>query len=381
MDNRKLFQIIQKAVWGTGTACADRELFEELSAQAIECLAAPLLPSMDLPGDLLSKWKKRVLHQIVYYNSYINMQKNLPITVPYTILKGTAAAQYYPYPEYRTMGDIDIMTHPVNYENACRDLICNGYTEVTNEHDQERNRHRVFIRNGISVEVHLFFASMNNPEKAEKFDSLIAEHINDTHILPHDINGLVLLEHINQHLEEGLGMRQIIDWMMFVDKELPDEKWAAFQIMAAETGLEKLAETVTRMCEIYLGLKKHEWCSNADEALCQELLLYILACGNFGQKRSYEEELALGRAAKLSHPVAMIRELQQMGLRNWKGAQHPVLKHFAWIRQGFIMARSTSGLVGQIRVNNRLNRMFDKLEVRRRGKGLVFYEDGQFVRK
>lgn len=381
MDNNALFQIIRKALWGTGTASADNELFEELTAQAIECLAAPVLSSMNLPEELLKKWKRQVLQHIYFHNAYLNVQENLPIKVPYVILKGTAAGQYYPYPEYRTMGDIDVMTNYENYENACQQLLDNGYKEVTSEEDFERNRHREFSKDGISVEVHLFFASMNDPVKAKKFDSLIIDHINETHILPHSINGMVLLEHINQHLEEGLGLRQIIDWMMFVNQELQDEKWPFFQVMASETGLEKLAVTVTRMCEMELGLKRHSWSSKADERLCRELLSYILACGNFGTKRSYEEELAAERVAKLNHPVAMIRELQQMGMKNWKQAKNPLLKHFAWIRQGFIMARSTSGLVKQFRVNNRLNMMFDKLEVRRRGKGLVFYEGGQYIKK
>ena len=38
-------------------------------------------------------------------------------------------------------------------------------------------------------------------------------------------NGLVLLGHINQHLEEGLGLRQILDWALYVDKALDDDAW------------------------------------------------------------------------------------------------------------------------------------------------------------
>lgn len=381
MDNRELFQIIRKALWGTGTACADNDLFEELTAQAIECLAAPVLSCIQMPEDLRMKWKKQILRQIFYYNTYLSIQKTLPISLPYVILKGTAAGQYYPYPEYRRMGDIDIMTRCEDYQRACHQLLDNGYIEVTSKNDLERNRHREFIKNGFSVEVHIFFASMNDPVKAEIFDRLITDHINDSHILPHSINGLVLLEHINQHLEEGLGLRQIIDWMMFVNKELPDEKWPEFKEMTEKTGLKKLAITVTRMCELEFGLKEHTWCRDADESLCRKLLSYILACGNFGQKISYEEELASGRAGKLRHPVRMIRELQQMGLKNWKWAKQPVLKHFAWVWQGYIIARSTSGLVAQYGVNKRLNRMFDQLEVRRKENGLVYYENGKYIRK
>ncbi len=381
MNNKELCQIIQYILWGTGKVPKADGLYDELKAHAIDSLAAPVLPLLDMPDDQLKAWKKRVFFQVIQYEAYLKAQQELPITVPYVILKGTAAGQYYPHPEYRSVGDIDVMTNYEDYEKACRQLLENNYTEVTSKDDLERKRHREFVNNGVSVEIHLFFASMNDPIKTEKFDRLIIDNIDETHILPHTVNGMVLLEHINQHLEGGLGLRQIIDWMMFVNQELSEEKWPEFQAMAAETGLEKLAVTVTRMCELELGLKKHTWCQSADERLCQELLSYILACGNFGQKRSREEGLALGRAAKLKHPVAMIRELQEMGVINWKKGRHPVLKHFAWIWQGYKMIRSTSGLVEQLGVNNRLNRMLDKLEVRRMEKGLVFYEDGQYVKK
>ncbi len=382
MDNNILFQIIRKALWETkDTVNADNEVFNELAAHAIVALPAPILSTLNLNEELLRNWKDLVMRQVVRNNIYLRAQQTLPISVPYVILKGTAAGQYYPYPELRIMGDIDVMTHYDDFESACQQLLDHGYTEVTSKHDLERKRHREFRKDGFSVEVHLFFASMNDPEKAEIFDQLIVSHIKEDHILPHPINGMVLLEHINQHLEEGLGLRQIIDWMMFVDKELSDDKWPEFQLMAAETGLEKLAVTVTRMCEMELGLKKHEWTSTANERLCRELMSYLLACGNFGQKRSSEEELASGRAAKLRHPVLMIRELQQMGRKSWKNGNHPILKHFAWIWQGYKLARNTSGLVEQINANQRLKKMLDMLEVRRLDKGLVCYENGKYYKE
>ncbi len=382
MDYNELFKLIQRALWGTECdVCADSDLFEEMEAHAIECLAAPILTSINMPENLLKEWKKHVFSQVVGYDAYLKIERSLPITVPYVILKGTSAGQYYPHPEYRTIGDIDIITRCDDYQSACKQLLDNGFAEITSKNSHERNRHREFSKDGFSVEVHMFFASMNDPVKAEKCDSLIRNHINESHVLPHDINGLVLLEHINQHLEEGLGFRQIIDWMMFVDKELPDDKWREFQIIATETGMEKLAITVTRMCEMKLGLKKHLWSSTADVHLCMDLLTHIQKSGNFGKKRSKEEELASGRAAKLRHPLATIRELQQMGLKNWKKANHPFFRLFAWIWQGIVLAKSTSGLLTQFGANQRLNKMLDALEVRRMGKGLVYYENGKYVRR
>lgn len=60
-------------------------------------------------------------------------------------------------------------------------------------------------------------------------------------VLPPLENGLVLLAHVNQHLGSGLGLRQILDWQMFVDAHLTDELWErGFQHAAQQIGMEKL---------------------------------------------------------------------------------------------------------------------------------------------
>ena len=60
-------------------------------------------------------------------------------------------------------------------------------------------------------------------------------------------------------MEEGLGLRQILDWALYVDKALDDDAWEhTFAPAVRRLGLERLAITVTRMCQLYLGL--HPFC-------------------------------------------------------------------------------------------------------------------------
>lgn len=44
-------------------------------------------------------------------------------------------------------------------------------------------------------------------------------------MLPPLANGMVLLVHLAQHLKTRLGIRQVIDWMLFVKNELNNEFW------------------------------------------------------------------------------------------------------------------------------------------------------------
>ena len=108
------------------------------------------------------------------------------------------------------------------------------------------------------------------------------------------MNGLVLLEHIGQHMMAGLGLRQVIDWMMFVNTALHDEEWSTFQEMAQAAGLETLAKVATKMCVRYFGLTgSFEWCMDADDAVVDEILDYLFASGNFGSKKRDEGKVSI----------------------------------------------------------------------------------------
>ena len=331
MKQNDVFELIKLSLWGEGNPTVDLSVYQEMKTQAIAALPAPVLSSLNLPPELMKEWRNVVFQQIAYFANNQYVQSNLPIDMPYVILKGTSAAQYYPHPEYRTMGDIDIITRREDYQSACETMLKNGWSETTSRADLERGRHRSFAKAGTIVEIHAFFASMNDVKKAKAFDDLVISNITENHILPDLINGLVLLDHVNQHMEQGIGLRQIIDWMMFVDKCLTDEMWADFERLVTLTGLKELAITTTRMCEMYLGLSAHKWCMNADEKISRSLMEYIMKCGNFGIKLNQTDTLYVSGFYQLRHPIMTIRELQQKGLENIDIARKPILRPVAWI--------------------------------------------------
>ena len=377
----KVLEAIRYSLWGKGQNKLDQDIYEVFKKHAILSLSAPCLSNSSLPAALHDTWKKAVIMDVTYYMRYKYEQSALPITVPYVILKGTAAAQYYPHPEYRSMGDIDIITRREDFDQAYRELLENGY-QVTKEIEREIG----FVKNGITIELHRFFASLNNEKQAKYLDDLIIENINDSHALPDDINGLVILEHINQHLEKGLGLRQIIDWMMFVDKCLPDDKWPSFRNYAKSIGLETLAVVTTRMCELYLGLSRREWCARADEKHCMQLMDYILSCGNFGYARAEN----IGTADNVFYHGKNLKDLfallQNRGMVNWEAAKkHACLRPFAWIYQ--IVRYTVKGLdrdkpfmqtKKEYSNARQRNKLFRDLGVKQASKGISVYRDGEY---
>lgn len=380
---QQTLELLKLALWSPEKVgddlFVDDQLFEELKGHAVAALIQPILDRLNMPSDLRKEWEKLVFMQQAFAEYYQVIQLSLPLDIPYVILKGISAAQYYPKPNERYLGDIDIMTAREDTIEACEMLVHNDWTEITSLDDEKRGRHRVFKKGLIVVEVHSFFASMNNPNRAEILDNLIIDSINPSHILPDMVNGLVLIDHINQHMEQGLGLRQIIDWMMFADKCLTDERWDEFSVLAEATGFEALAVTTTRMCEMYLGLPIHNWCRDASEQLCHDLMEYVMSCGDFGRMKSMQEEVAISRAGRLRHPIRLLKELQLQGEENCELAGKPSLKYFAWAWQGVQIIKKTPGLIGRYSDARRRDRMFDALGVKCSEKGLVTYRDGKYV--
>ncbi|MCR5149593.1 MAG: nucleotidyltransferase family protein [Clostridiales bacterium] len=243
--------------------------------------------------------------------------------IPYVILKGTAAAVYYPEPLRRTLGDIDILVKPEYFEQAYNALISSGYVKDSSVYGGDR--HERFFINGVTVELHRRFAQLNSLEQEKMLDTWLfeAEPVEgkiDSHIfpmLPEPLSGISLLAHISQHLESGLGLRHILDFVMYVDKALDDEKWHNFKELTDILGLTKLAETAAFAGQKYFGAyPDYRWCRSADVKLCEEFMDYALSCGDFGVKLGDKNivETALSRSIGLKH---FLGNLQKRGEENW----------------------------------------------------------------
>ncbi len=356
------------------------KVYEEAKLQSILGIVAPEIPSSVITTD--AKWKQvrdRILAEYVRYCfAETSLKKDLDEAgIPFVILKGNAAAVYYSQPSRRMMGDIDFLVPPNDFEKTKQLLIDKGYTY---SHVDPDKRHFAFRKNGISFELHHHFS-----HSGLDFEEYVIEGLNnritvtiDKHefpMLPKLANGLVLLDHMRHHIRNGLGLRQVIDWMMFVNKELDDEFWQKeFGKVAREKGMDTLAVVTTKMCQIYLGLSDSiTWCSDADNEVCDELLDMLFVYGNFGKKNIDEH----GKGVHIEYAsmgikrMGLFRWLQQAGEKNWKAYnRHHWLKPFCWLYQscrylkkGIQANRSTKQLSDDIARSRKRGELLEKLGV------------------
>lgn len=341
-------RLIKSALFGTELSfLPDTDwgaVYKELYSQTIESIPAELLSKLPIDIPLRMEWKKSCLWRISNFYQILQAQSEMvrilkKENIDFVILKGTAAAMYYPCPQYRTMGDIDFLVDPDQFNRAYEILIANGFVDT----DGEFGRHKNLTKYGCEFEMHKYFSLQGASGELKQLDRLIFYGIkeaemaeidgNEFPVLPRLQNGLTLLQHIKHHLRRSLGMRQILDWMLFVDKCLDDEFWETkFKVEAERAGLEKLAVAVTRMCQIYLGLSENiTWCNCADDELCHELFNHVVVCGNMGNKRTDTLQKAFDYKGG---PIEMLKNLQKSGKSSWKVLEKlPFLVVFAWLYQ------------------------------------------------
>ena len=142
------------------------------------------------------------------------------------ILKGQGNALMYPNPYSRTPGDIDV------WVNASRERIMEYASKKFELGEDIRLQHLETSLDGVPVELHFFPCSMNNPiyhARLQKWfrrnADLQCSHIvglpdgaGDIAIPTTAFNVIYQLTHLYHHFfDEGIGMRQIIDYFLVVN--------------------------------------------------------------------------------------------------------------------------------------------------------------------
>ena len=142
------------------------------------------------------------------------------------ILKGQGNALMYPNPYSRTPGDIDV------WIDASRERIMEYASKKFELGDDIRLQHLETSLDGVPVELHFFPCSMNNPiyhARLQKWfkrnADLQCSHIvglpdgaGDIAIPTSAFNVVYQLTHLYHHFfDEGIGMRQIIDYFLVVN--------------------------------------------------------------------------------------------------------------------------------------------------------------------
>lgn len=202
------------------------------------------------------------------------------------VLKGTSVACFYPHPELRVPGDIDILVDAENLDTACNTLKDNNFTIST-----VVEKHTCLHKQEIYVEMHQMVTVFPDSKKGRFAREFMTKALRNTQtseiegirfpVLRDIYKIIALLVHMEHHLAtSGIGLRQLCDWAVTVNamRDYFDGETLA---LLESCGLLRFAQIMTRLCERYLGLPPCPWTADASDALVAAMLFDVLEGGNF----------------------------------------------------------------------------------------------------
>lgn len=296
-----LLKTVSNSLFGTGYTFAPNEKWADVFKESIIQTVCPL--SYDgigtvelLPPDISIKWLSYTTH-FLRNNIIINANHSYvdrlmkQHNIPYCILKGAASEYYYPNPSLRVMGDVDFLVPKEHFEKATEILLDDGFDMTLEDHEC----HRVFKKDKMHLEMHFEPAGMPEGKNRE----IIEEYFKDIFDEAKTVNfegmsfvnpspfhhGLIMLLHTYHHLlSEGVGLRHLCDWAVFVNAFSNDEFNEIFKEKLKKIGLWRFACILSATACDYLGLPRKKWIGNIDSELTKGVICDIFEGGNFGKK-------------------------------------------------------------------------------------------------
>lgn len=223
-------------------------------------------------------------------------EKNIPVV----LLKGMGTASFYPVPELRKSGDVDLLLpDETKLQEA---MACLEEFGCVKEEVQLALHHVVygFPLDGkakIEIELHTMLAE---PFDDRKVNELLQQQARECGafteytevagvelwMLARPYHAYELLLHMLQHfLRSGFGLKLLCDWVVFWNHATDEEEERKYLALVSECGIKKFSDLVTICCIRYLGLDETKVAFMAlDESLPVETFLQeIMEAEEFGK--------------------------------------------------------------------------------------------------
>lgn len=301
LEQRVLIELLAGEISGKSELCeaelktADwAEVLKEAKAQAVALMAAEAAVKYKEYISNNSDWENiaAATHTLNVRTAFEEqLLNNIMRDRPFLILKGMAAASYYPNPELRSIGDIDFLIDPSQKQEIEELLSKNGYKKQSGAHSY----HIAFKKGNTDFEMHFEIPGIPQGKSGEIVKDFIKDMLKHPVIsefngwsfpAPKEIyHGLIILLHMQGHMvSEGLGLRHICDWACFLQKTEGKPFWNELLGLFQKIGILTYAKVVSKISAMYFHIDCPKWAESADEELCKDVINDILTGGNFGRK-------------------------------------------------------------------------------------------------
>ena len=309
--HKKLFfEILQCGLWGKpvemkATKEGIRDVVKIAHAQAVLAIVADVIISNDEWDDCLTDGETKALRRFVLSNLSTSRSWNIAVqkiiselrsnNIEPVLLKGQGIAQYYPNPDLRQCGDIDLYVPLRDFERTCEVML-----EMASEEEKTKafllKKHFQVKVGKVPIEIHRF-TDIYYPKKLDRIYQQFSDEGVTVDVVPVSLfdikvstpsvtfNVFYVFSHFWHHfVSEGVGLRQICDWTVLIHHSYGKIDTERLRDMLNRLGLMKIWATFGCIAVDFLGLQeeKFPFYDNAYRELSKKVLTLIMLEGNFG---------------------------------------------------------------------------------------------------
>ena len=209
-------------------------------------------------GNVLNGYEARNQHQLAVIEELQNKWAEAGLQM--MVMKGQAMGTYYPNPKHRAPGDIDC-------------FLFEGYAKGNetakawaDKVDEGWYKHSVISYKGETIENHQYFVHTREGKKSKQLNQVMVNalkvrdfgRLSGTEALlpPPMFNALFLTYHALAHfLEEGLRLKQILDWAMFLKRDADKVDWKEFYKICDKFHFRRFADVINDIAANLLGVE------------------------------------------------------------------------------------------------------------------------------
>lgn len=278
-----LSRTYSEAEWNDALEIAQEQAIEGVLLSAIERLPDEQRP----PKLVLLQWIGSV--QMVESNSKKIAEASETVIQYFrengfacNILKGCAVARYYPQPERRQSGDVDV------WVDGSREKIY----DFARKFDKDGklygvNYHHIHFHliDDVHIEVHIWPSFLSSPLRNWRLHKFCNLHrpTMETSMPSLAFDRMFILLHCYRHMcGDGVGLRQIMDYYYVLRQGFNEEEKADAVYWIKQLGMERFSKGLMWVLKEYLGLENRFLIVTPDEKEGRFIMREVMLTGNMG---------------------------------------------------------------------------------------------------
>ena len=308
-----LFSLLRTAMWGTRPEIpegfADWAKVAKLAkSQSVLGVAGDVMLSDERISSAMSPELKAKIKTFIMANMMTHGKLNSVLGrvvnelsaagIPSVLLKGQGLAQYYPKPELRQCGDIDLYIGLEKYD-ASYDVLKPLADRIDDRKSLEVGKHYDLHIGKVAVEIHRYTDTYPTSRLDRIYqdvslkglkDGLVAMEISGSRInTPSDVyNAFYVFSHLFHHfLINGLGSRHLTDWMLSLRERGAHIDRADLKDILVSLDMLMPWQAFGCVLVTYLGMPAEEFpfYDASRQWMAENIVRRILEEGNFGKER------------------------------------------------------------------------------------------------